>query len=122
MTDDVQRPVLMEANIETIAMGRVVEQVNARIAEGLAHCLEHTNLDKPRTITLKIAIKPSLDEGEVAAAIATKVDVSWPGQKGPVDRAVLRNGSFQVLNVPGTAESQTDITDFTTVKQQRSEG
>ena len=124
MAIESQRSVLTAAGLETLARGRVVEQVNERLAEALAHCVEFPNLEKPRTLTLTLTLKPVSAQdagGEIATNIASKVDVKLPGLKGPVDRAVLLDGEFQVLNVPTSAENQTDIADFAAVKQQRSE-
>lgn len=114
------RTVIVELSLETLARGRVVDLVDKKLAEALAHCRELPDLEKVREVTLQLLLKPALEEGEFNVNVGTRVTTKLPVAKGPVDRATLRDGRFEVFNVPGSSERQSDITDFTTVKQQRS--
>ena len=104
--------VLTQGRLETLSRGRVMELVNEKLEEALKHCLAAPGLDKPRELVLTVRLKPLLEEGEAAVNIGTSVNLKLPGHKGPSDRAVWRNGEFQVFSVPSTAERQMDVVDF----------
>lgn len=104
--------VLTDGQLATLSRGRIMKTVDDAIEECMRHCLNNPGITKERELVLRLKFKPLMEEGEPSVNIGSSVNKTLPGNRGPSDRAVYRDGKFKVFSVPGTVERQMDVVDF----------
>jgi len=104
---------LIESRLATLSRGRILAAVDAALSEAFAHCAEMPSLDKCRDVKLTISLKPMLEEGMLAVNIGSAIRTSFPGVKGPSDRAYFNAATgFRVMEGESSVERQLDVVDF----------
>lgn len=72
------KPLRLET-LHLIQDGALALVVDQKLSEIFADCVERPQLEKDRTLTVKITVKPSGDDPLQAASVAFQVSSSMPG-------------------------------------------